>query len=143
MWFANAPWLFTPALPPVTVVVKKMIAPTYPLPLQKIVDVPRIYRRSEIKALRFVSAKLGYKFSASGPDYALYDTPVSFGLPVMAGKFLAEIGSLAFLPSEIRVNIQNRSITVKNLGPLQGPLPARVRYQVIQKSQRSWTFKAE
>lgn len=143
MWFANAPWLFTPAMPPVTVVVQKKIAPVYPLSLQKIVDVPRIYRGSELKALRFVASRLDYKFSASGPDYALYDTPVSFGQPLMVGKFLAEIGRLAFLPSEIRVNTQNRSITVKNLGPLEGPLPARVRYQVVQRSQRSWTFKAE
>ncbi len=141
MWFADVPfWLVFPKPVPLQVVIPKP-APKIPEALCKVMQVPRHDQGSEIAALHHVATVLGYSFRHSGPDYALWDTGVTFGAPIAVGKFLNEVGDVSFLPTQIQVNLPSREIVVANLKPLQGPIPKTVRYVVVSRSARVWTFK--
>lgn len=145
MWFADVPW--SVIFPPVPVVVKKAVikpaAPFIPTPLRAVLQVPRPDQAFEFAAVRYVAKQLGYHFSHSGPDYALWDTPVTFGAPIMAGKFLAQIGQISFLPTRISVNTVTKSISINNLKPLDGPIHEKLRYIVTSKEARTWSFHLE
>lgn len=143
MWFADVPfWEVFPKPVPIQILPPK-IAPRIPVALQKIIQVPRHDQGSEIATIGYVAKALGFSFNHSGPDYALWDTPVQFGTPIAAGKFLSQVGDVSFLPTRIRVSIPAREIVVANLKPLQGPLPKTVRYVVVSERNTSWMFRAE
>lgn len=145
MWFADVPW--SVIFPPDPVVIRKTAikpaAPLIPVPLRAVLQVPRADQAFEFAAVRFVAKQLGYHFSYSGPDYALWDTRVTFGAPIIAAKFLAQIGQVDFLPTRISVNTVTKSISINNLKPLEGPIPEKLRYIVTSKEARTWTFHAE
>ncbi len=142
MWFADVPWSII--YPPAPIVIKKTIikpvVPVIPASLQVMIQIPRADQAFEFAAVRYVAKQLGYHFSYSGPDYALWDTSVTFGAPIMAGKFLEQIGQIDFLPTKINVNTATKIISVVNLGPLDGPNPEKLRYIVTNKGERTWTF---